>query len=743
MLTTAPSGEEIATAPNVKEITREISLTEVSVEVTSRSDGYMPPTLAHAMSKHQLVLHKSEHMVSVHGQTGGLKETFKLLDTDGDGEIDKSELCELINAAQHKCNFHLDEITIQKIADALLSDVDKDDSGTIDVDEFVGMFTKNKKLMALFTKQPATTAEKNNTGGGNDKNHDNMGHNNSRKGKRPTLHHADTYAEPRISVCGSWAESKRHQLVALRNKRLYGWITFYGIVNLAFFVYKYIQYYNRPEAQAVMGHCICIARGSAQAINFNSFLILLPMCKHVMTYIRQSRLRFILPLDLYLETHMMIGTALVMFAIAHVFAHICDFVLIADTENASDKELEALFGGGVSFPSTSGERWGVLLSSRAAITGFLMCLCFAVAYPLSLTPGFFPRIKKAIRMKSGTFFNAFWYAHHLFVLALALLCVHGTQNLLEHFQTLFWVGVPLLCYVLSKILRAIQRPVKVISATAKSGDVLELRLEKPASWKKWPLCFGKDRLQPGMYAFLNIPSISSTEWHPFSLTSAPGDDFIEFHIRSVGDWTNALLKTFQNGGEKAMETTKVFVDGPLGASSEGYLDYDIVVLIGAGIGITPMASIVRHLISERDGLKKAYFFWATRDRSAFGWFKTVMEDLYEHDKQGVAELHNFLTRAKEDSSDLGTALLEYAREIKFKSAGEDLVLGMHSTRMLELGRPKWDSEFKLIRDKALELGVKKVGVFFCGPLRMGSAISKSCEIKGKSGVEFVFTKETF
>ena len=76
MLTTAPSGEEIATAPNVKEITREISLTEVSVEVTSRSDGYMPPTLAHAMSKHQLVLHKSEHMVSVHGQTGGLKETL-------------------------------------------------------------------------------------------------------------------------------------------------------------------------------------------------------------------------------------------------------------------------------------------------------------------------------------------------------------------------------------------------------------------------------------------------------------------------------------------------------------------------------------------------------------------------------------------------------------------------------------------------------------------------------------------
>ena len=64
------------------------------------------------------------------------------------------------------------------------------------------------------------------------------------------------------------------------------------------------------------------------------------------------------------------------------------------------------------------------------------------------------------------------------------------------------------------------------------------------------------------------------------------------------------------------------------------------------------------------------------------------------------ETNTYLARANEDSSDLGTALLEYARETKFKSAGEDLVLGMHSTRMLELGRPKWDNEFKLIREKA-------------------------------------------
>jgi predicted ferric reductase len=32
------------------------------------------------------------------------------------------------------------------------------------------------------------------------------------------------------------------------------------------------------------------------------------------------------------------------------------------------------------------------------------------------------------------------------------------------------------------------------------------------------------------------------------------------------------------------------VDGPFGTSSEEFLDYETVLLVGAGIGVTPFAS---------------------------------------------------------------------------------------------------------------------------------------------------------
>ena len=51
--------------------------------------------------------------------------------------------------------------------------------------------------------------------------------------------------------------------------------------------------------------------------------------------------------------------------------------------------------------------------------------------------------------------------------------------------------------------------------------------------------------RPGQYTFVNVPAVASTEWHPFTITSAPGDPFVSVHIRVVGDWTEALWKTMQ------------------------------------------------------------------------------------------------------------------------------------------------------------------------------------------------------
>lgn len=90
--------------------------------------------------------------------------------------------------------------------------------------------------------------------------------------------------------------------------------------------------------------------------------------------------------------------------------------------------------------------------------------------------------------------------------------------------------------------------------------------------------------------------------------SAPEEDYISVHIRVVGDFTSALAKAlgcdFDSKGAKDSEKAggvvvpppinrvlpRVMVDGPFGSASEDFLKFETVLLVGAGIGVTPFAS---------------------------------------------------------------------------------------------------------------------------------------------------------
>lgn len=94
--------------------------------------------------------------------------------------------------------------------------------------------------------------------------------------------------------------------------------------------------------------------------------------------------------------------------------------------------------------------------------------------------------------------------------------------------------------------------------------------------------------------------------------SAPEEDYISVHIRVVGDFTTALAqivgcefdsdksKEVDVAGGKVVGTNinpplnrvlpRIMVDGPFGSASEDFLNYETVLLVGAGIGVTPFAS---------------------------------------------------------------------------------------------------------------------------------------------------------
>ena len=149
------------------------------------------------------------------------------------------------------------------------------------------------------------------------------------------------------------------------------------------------------------------------------------------------------------------------------------------------------------------------------------------------------------------------------------------------------------------------------------SKVVEVQIKKPSI-----------KTRPGQYIFLCCPEIALYEWHPFTLTSSPDEDYISVHIRIVGDWTTAFAQRLgcRFGGADeaglAMPTTLpvVLVDGPYGTASDGVFDYEVSVLVGAGIGVTPFASILKSIwysIRNPRGLmqlRKVYFIWICRDK---------------------------------------------------------------------------------------------------------------------------------
>lgn len=58
------------------------------------------------------------------------------------------------------------------------------------------------------------------------------------------------------------------------------------------------------------------------------------------------------------------------------------------------------------------------------------------------------------------------------------------------------------------------------------------------------------------------------------------------------------------------------IDGPFGSASEDFQKYEVVTLVGAGIGVTPFASILKSIwyrvnypTQNSTKLRKVHFFW--------------------------------------------------------------------------------------------------------------------------------------
>ena len=96
---------------------------------------------------------------------------------------------------------------------------------------------------------------------------------------------------------------------------------------------------------------------------------------------------------------------------------------------------------------------------------------------------------------------------------------------------------------------------------------------------------------------------------------------------------------------------RVYIDGPFGSASEDVFKFEIALLCGAGIGVTPFASILKSIWyrmnypQKKTRLRKVYFFWICRDFGSFEWFRSLLLAIEAQDLQNHIEIHTVrLTR---------------------------------------------------------------------------------------------------
>jgi predicted ferric reductase len=124
------------------------------------------------------------------------------------------------------------------------------------------------------------------------------------------------------------------------------------------------------------------------------------------------------------------------------------------------------------------------------------------------------------------------------------------------------------------------------------------------------------RIKPGQYILLQCENISKLEWHPFTVT-----DCIYAHKKTIftlaiavrGDWTDELYRKIYNIityaqnpkkrrqrrrrlGNVAPRRLKFIFDGPFPSPLESIVEKKKLILIAAGIGITPYIGIFNFLL---------------------------------------------------------------------------------------------------------------------------------------------------
>uniref|UniRef100_A0A8C5W7T8 NADPH oxidase 3 n=1 Tax=Leptobrachium leishanense TaxID=445787 RepID=A0A8C5W7T8_9ANUR len=531
-------------------------------------------------------------------------------------------------------------------------------------------------------------------------------------------------------------------------------------------------WYEKAESylytRIILGSALAWARASAICLNFNCMLILLPVSRNFISFLRRTssccrgNLRRVL--DKNITFHRLVGYMIALHVAIHIIAHLMNIeryhisqsstagglcnVLSSIGNNSNDSYLNPIRDYNTVSSTTR----------LSGITGFIITLTLVLI------------VTSSTENMRRSFYEVFWYTHNLSIIFFLGIVIHGAgqvvrgqtkQSMLlhnityckDHYNewgeitqcplpefsgnkpvTWKWVVCPLALYTCEFIIRfwRSKQNVVITKVVRHSSGVLEIQMKKRGF-----------KMEPGQYIFLQCPTVSQFEWHPFTLTSSPEEEHFSVHVRAVGDWTEDLYKAC--GADKKLNVCyhcRLAVDGPYGSATTNVFQYEVSVCIAAGIGVTPFAAVLKSIWYKycnpniQMKLQKVYFYWICRDTHAFEWFADLLVSLEEQmAKQGKTfflSYHLYLTGWDDNQ----------ASHIAVHHDGNlDVITGLRHKTIF--GRPNWHKEFRHIANHHPS---HSIGVFFCGPKSLSKILNKMCNLHSSSdprGVHFHYNKESF
>ncbi|TPX69842.1 hypothetical protein SpCBS45565_g02232 [Spizellomyces sp. 'palustris'] len=623
------------------------------------------------------------------------KLAFDMIDLDGTGYVVRDELRATIHHSALDNALQLSDTELDAVADALMQHMDMKGNGRVTFDEFKhSINTRDATLNPLQADKKAADF--------------------LLRSKSILLDEDDEEDD-------RWTVWRRIRIYISLHAREIACLVLYAAVDAALFVAYFMSVYEEPAKKEALGLGAASAKGFAGILYFNVPLCFLSMSRTLLTYARGTWLESLIPFDHAILFHQIVGYVIVMAAIGHIGCHLSStYVKVANLD-----DLNALNSvvSGKAFPTlpTYSE---LIIETLPGISGLIATLALLILVAFSI-----PQIRRQ-------HFNTFWYSHHAFLVFSVALLIHGIWKWIQFPHMFMYLSIPLLWYFIERLLR-------IYRATYLKYDATEIKpeAEKTVKLKLTPRKSHR-RYRPGQYVFINIPSISSIQWHPYTLTSSPLEDSLVVHIRDNGDWSGAVAKLAKTNPEALK---KINVDGPFGAPAEHFEDFENVMLIGTGIGVTPFASILRDLqIRIQTGdrqptrLRRIDLFWINRSRGAFSWFTHLLKELERNTATNFFRVHTFITSAN-SSRDIRSVLLWKGLQLLRHESSASILTGL--TREAYWGRPDWNVIFD---QTAASFSGGTVGVFFCGPEILAEELwDLSKKKSATTNCRFIFRKENF